>query len=109
MHEDLYRRLKENALTAKGETPRELREQVWHRARRLAHADAPQVELEPELAQYVELITTRAQNAEDEDIVKLRAAGFGDDALFEITVTTAVSAGMARLDRALTALKGGAK
>ena len=48
-----------------------------------------------------------AYRTTDQDIVALRTAGYSEDAIFEITLSAALGAGLARLERGLAALKGG--
>ena len=58
------------------------------------------------LATYVDKVATRAYTVTDEDIAALRQAGYSEDAIFEITISTALGAAMARLECGLAALKG---
>ena len=44
----------------------------------------------------------------DADIEALRDTGYSEDAIFELTISAALGAGIARLDRAMAAMKGGA-
>src|SRR5215831_16642427 len=55
---------------------------------------------------YVEKIASCAYKTTDADIQALRQAGYSEDAIFEITVSAALGAGLARLERGLAALKG---
>jgi alkylhydroperoxidase family enzyme len=59
-----------------------------------------------ELMSYVKKVALHAYKTTDEDIESLRKAGFSEDAIFEITVSAALGAGLARLERGLEALKG---
>ena len=59
----------------------------------------------PELISYVKKVALYAYKTTDEDIQSLRRAGYSEDAIFEITVSAALGAGMARLERGLAALK----
>src|SRR2546421_227979 len=47
-----------------------------------------------------------AYTATDEDLAALQRAGHSDDALFEVTVSAALGAALARLERGLAALRG---
>ena len=59
----------------------------------------------PELLSYIKKIALHAYKTTDEDIDALRNAGYSEDAIFEITLSAALGAGMARLERGLAALK----
>jgi alkylhydroperoxidase family enzyme len=61
-----------------------------------AHDDA--------VAAYVGLVRTHADRVTDADIDRLRAAGLGDDAIFELTVAAALGAGMDQLRAGLSLL-----
>ena len=56
---------------------------------------------------YVDAVVRRAYTITDADVDALTAAGHTDDEVFETTVAAAVGAGVARLERALSLLKGG--
>jgi alkylhydroperoxidase family enzyme len=58
------------------------------------------------LAPYIDKVAGRAYIVTDEDVVALRQAGYSEDAIFEITISAALGAAMARLERGLAALKG---
>lgn len=53
------------------------------------------------LDDYVDKVTHRAYRVMDEDVTALRQAGYSDDAIFEITLGTALGASMGRLARGL--------
>ncbi len=75
-----------------------------------AHAGAlpkNDVHLPPEINSYVDKIALHAYRVTDADIEALRAAGYSEDVIFEMTVSAALGAGMARLKSGLTALRGG--
>ena len=55
---------------------------------------------------YVEKVAHRAVDVTDADVDALRAAGYSEDAIFELTVATAMGAGMRRLRAGMAALKG---
>jgi len=64
-------------------------------------------EVPAELAAYIKKVALHAYKTTDEDIEALRQAGYSEDAIFEITLSAALGAGIARLERGLAALKGG--
>jgi alkylhydroperoxidase family enzyme len=61
----------------------------------------------PDVIAYVDTIARGAFRVTDEDVDRLRRAGFSDDEIFDVTVNAAVSAGLSRLDRALRLLHRG--
>lgn len=54
---------------------------------------------------YVEKVRREAYKVTDADIAALRDAGYSEDQIFELTVSTALGAGMHRLDAAMEALR----
>ena len=57
------------------------------------------------LRSYVTKIEKHAYKIVDRDIENLRAAGYDDDQIFEITICTAVGAGFERLQRGWAAIE----
>jgi alkylhydroperoxidase family enzyme len=64
-------------------------------------------ELPEVLSRYVEKVTTAAYTVTDEDVQSLLQAGYSDDAIFELTVSAALGAGLMRLKRGLASLEEG--
>lgn len=62
---------------------------------------AEPVDLPADLAPLLDKIWRNAYKVVDRDIETLRAAGYADDALFEVIVSAAAGAGLARLRRGL--------
>ncbi len=62
--------------------------------------------LPQELITYVTKVARHAYKVTDEDTATLKALGYSEDALFEITLSAALGAGMVRLHSGLAALKG---
>lgn len=60
-----------------------------------------------DLGAYIEKVTRWAYKITDEDIESLKAAGYTEDELFEITLSAAMGASLARMERGLLALNGG--
>ena len=56
---------------------------------------------------YVDKVARHAYKVTDDDIAALRQAGYSLDAIFEVTLSAALGAGMSRLERGLALLKGG--
>jgi alkylhydroperoxidase family enzyme len=59
---------------------------------------------EPPLGPYLEQVARHAYRIGDDDVARLRDAGYSDDAIFELTLAAALGAAQARLDAGLRAL-----
>lgn len=106
MHEENRQGLRESALGAPGDTDRELREDVWRFVAERSGGEAGATVLPgTALPDFVDTVARRAHESTEAQVEALRAEGYADEAILEITVVTAVSAGLTRLDRALEALK----
>lgn len=101
------RRLVDALLDGPGDAAPALRRAVEGRAAEAGGRAAPSGELPAALVAYVDKVARNAYKVTDEDIAALRQAGYSQDAIFEITLSAALGAGMARLERGLAALKGG--
>jgi alkylhydroperoxidase family enzyme len=66
-------------------------------------------EIPERLRAYVDAIALHAYRITDEDVAALRRAGWSEDVIFEISVSAAVGAGLARLERGLAILRGGVR
>jgi alkylhydroperoxidase family enzyme len=55
---------------------------------------------------YVKKVVQHAYQVTDTDITVLRQAGYSDDQIFEVTVSSALGAGLARLEVGLNAVRG---
>jgi hypothetical protein len=96
------------ALQSPGETDSELRSAVETRAAQLG-GRVPLSQEKPlptEVERYTKKVALHAYQVGDRDIEALQEAGYNDDAIFEITVSAALGAGLARLERGLRALRG---
>ena len=87
-------------VTAPGLTDRALREAILRGAAAACGLGEP-VELPETLKPLLDKIWRNAYKVADRDIEALRAAGYAEDALFEIVVGAAAGAGLARLRRGL--------
>jgi len=58
-----------------------------------------------ELAPYLDKVTRHAYKVTDDDVARLRAAGYDEDAIFEATLAAALGAARTRLERGLAALE----
>jgi hypothetical protein len=83
-----------------------LRRAVLERAAWLAGRDAPPPsgEVPEPLSPVVEKIVRHAYRVTDEDIAAARAAGHGEDELFDVIVAAALGAGLVRRERGLAAI-----
>lgn len=57
------------------------------------------------LASYIRKVADNAGAVTDEDVRALMAAGYSEDQIFEATVSSALGAGMTRLEAGLAALR----
>jgi alkylhydroperoxidase family enzyme len=71
---------------------------------RLREAARPERPAPPEFATYLEKVRLHAYKVTDRDVQALKDTGFTEDEIFEQTVSTAVAAGLERLDAGLGAL-----
>ncbi len=106
-HDANKHKLVEAVLTSPGATDPALRRIVETYTSELGrcpngHAD----KLPAELTTYVTKVALHAYKTTDEDTEALRQAGYSEDAIFEITLSAALGAGIARLERGLAVLKG---
>jgi len=69
------------------------------RAASQPHRPAP-----PAFESYLEKVRLHAYRVTDADVQALKDAGYSEDEIFELTVSTAVAAGLARLEAGLGAL-----
>lgn len=101
------RRLTEAVLVGSGETKATLRQEVEARAAVLGGGlRKSRGEMPPDLRSYVEKVARRAHEVGDQEIEELKQAGWSEDAIYEITVSAALGAGLGRLERGLAALEG---
>jgi alkylhydroperoxidase family enzyme len=109
-HMPLVRSLQDSVLTAPGETPAALRRAVEARSAELGgrpvREGSASAEVPEALRTYVDKVARHAYKVTDRDLDDLRRAGYSADAIFEITVSAALGAGVSRLERGLAALRG---
>ena len=103
----LSQHLTDAILTSPGETDPTLRRAIEEQSAQWSSSSPQQVEqVPPELVTYVKKVALYAYKTTDEDVEALRKAGYEEDAIFEITLSAALGAGMTRLACGLAALKG---
>ena len=71
----------------------------------LRDAAQPDRPAPPDFDAYLAKVRTRAYTVTDADVEALKAAGHPEDEIFEQTVSTAVAAGLVRLEAGLKALE----
>ncbi len=106
-HAAHVQRMVDAVLSSPGDTDPTLRRAIEAWSAQLGgRSCAEVVEIPTELTAYVNKVALHAYKTLDEDIEALRNAGYSEDAIFEITLSVAIGAGQARLERGLVALKG---
>ena len=107
-HAEHMQGLSDTVLTTPGETDPRLRRAIEAYAAKLGgQAGAGgQDEVPEEPAAYVTKVALHAYKITDENVLALCQAGYSEDAIFEITLSAALGAGKARMERGLAALKG---
>jgi alkylhydroperoxidase family enzyme len=104
-HATYTQRLIKAVLTNSGDTDPSVRQAVEALSARTSGDSISQSDtIPPELIGYIKKIALHAYKTTDEDIEALRKAGYSEDAIFEITLSAALGAGMARLEQGLAAL-----
>jgi len=95
-------RLATRTLDGPGEVPAALRREVAE------YAIAPKPgneQIPPVLMQYLTKVAMHSYRVTDADIAQLKAAGYSEDELYELTVSAALGAGLARLNHGLALLE----
>jgi hypothetical protein len=106
-YSDLVRVLRDSVLGAAGDTDAAVRRSVAAYAATHGAAGGSGAEAVPDaLRTYVDKVGRFAYRVTNEDVEALKHAGYSEDAIFEVTVSAAVGAGLHRLERGLTALRG---
>jgi hypothetical protein len=98
-HRPAVEALTRSVLEGEAETPRSLRAAV---AGRGGEIPAP-------LAAYIAQVRDRAYQITTADIAALKQSGQSEEAIFELTVSTALGAGLYRLERAMAAVRAAAE
>jgi alkylhydroperoxidase family enzyme len=99
-------RVEASVLGPAGRSDAGLRRAVLERAAHLAGRDAPPPgrDVPETLAPLVEKVVRHAYRVTDADVAGARAAGHGEDELFDAIVAAALGAGLARRERGLAAI-----
>ncbi len=83
-----------------------LRQAVEARAASFGGRPGPRADVPAELVPLVDQIAQHAYEVTDADVEALKQAGYSEQAIFEITASAALGAGLSRLERGLAALRG---
>jgi alkylhydroperoxidase family enzyme len=98
-HTEAVERVAEAILETPGDAELELRRAVE------AYAAGREAELPEHLRPYVDKVARNAYKVTDADVDALRANGYSDDAIFELTLAAALGAARSRLDAGLRAMR----
>ncbi|MBA2394037.1 MAG: hypothetical protein H0V70_15010 [Ktedonobacteraceae bacterium] len=103
---ELFQNVVDSILSTPGETSTTLRTALAQQPAQLYGLPIQQeTTLPPELQTYVTKVATNAYKVTDQDTAQLCAHGYGEDAIFEITLSVAAGAGMMCLKQGLAALE----
>jgi len=107
-YHDHVERVFRAVLGTRGATDESLRRTVESRAAALGGRSTPASDatLPPALETYINKVGRHAYKITNADIDALKAAGFSEDAIFELTVSAAFGAAAGRLERGLAVLGG---
>lgn len=100
------RAVNDSVLEGPGETDPALRAAAAARAADLGMGREPATEVPDDLAPYLDKVAKWAYKVVDEDIEDLKAAGYSEDEIFELTVAVSVGSALARLEGGMRALRG---
>lgn len=103
---DEVQALKTSVVDGPGKTDPALRAAAAARASELGKGLEPTAEVPEDLASYLDKVAQWAYKVVDEDIERLKAAGYSEDEIFELTVSVALGSGLARLECGMSALEG---
>jgi len=93
-------------LTSPAVSTPKLRQGIEAYAARLWGGSREVPDIPGDLVDYVRKVALYAYKTTDEDIQRLKEAGYSEDVIFEITLCASMGASLARLERGLTVLKG---
>lgn len=104
-HRKILYNIVSGTFTAPGDTSEDVRRAIFGRAASLSGWPRDAGDPPEALTPLVEKIAKHAYKVTDRDITELCAAGWSEDALFEVIIAAAVGAGTARLEVGLAALE----
>lgn len=88
-----------------GHSATTLRQTVMAYAAALSRSQEPEVTPPATWQPYITTVTKHAYRVIDSDVEQLKARGHSEDEIFELTISAALGAGLARLERGLTAIE----
>ncbi len=100
------KRLRDGLFASDGKSDRALRESVAARAPSLSGGPESTAELPEALQAWTDKIAQHAYKTLDREVDALKAAGYDEDQIFELTIAAAFGAANARFERAIGAVKG---
>jgi alkylhydroperoxidase family enzyme len=102
-----FQQVEEAILTTQGDTSSQLRSAITQYVTQVCNATAPEHTGIPlEMEAYVKKVALHAYKVTDEDIAHLQTHGVSEDAIFEITLSVALGAGMNCFEQGMAALQG---
>jgi alkylhydroperoxidase family enzyme len=104
-HAEAMERVSRAILETPGDLDPAVRRAAEAHAADLVASGGGRTGLPEELVTYVEKVAQHAYKVVDADIDGLRDAGYSEDAIFELTLATALGAARARLERGLAATR----
>jgi hypothetical protein len=102
-HSNALERMRASVLEGPGETDPSLRQAVAARASELWLSGRSAVAIPDPLAGYVDRVALSSYKVVDEDVEDLRAAGYSEDEIFELTIAAAVGCGLSAVATGLAA------
>ena len=93
-------------LTHSAVTSPEIRQSIFTRTIQLTEGVQPAEVIPDELISFVDKIIFEAYRITDEDVHLLKNSGYTEDQIFEITLCAALGAGVTRIEKGLSALRG---
>ncbi len=93
-------------LTHRGVCTSAFRQSVEAYAAELSGGARDGQEVPSDIVEYVRKVALCAYKTTDEDMARLKASGYSEDAIFEITLCAAMGAGLARMERGLGLVRG---
>lgn len=102
----LVDKLRDTTLNSAGATSSDTRSKILQWASQLDNNSDAASDLPEIVKNYVRKVSLYAYKTTDEDVQRLRDAGYSEDAIFEITVAASLGAGIKRLNTGLDLLKG---
>ncbi len=89
------------------DSDQQLRQDVEAFGAACAGSQRTAVNLPEVLRPYLTKVSKYAYKVTDKDVTQLKAAGYSEDAIFELTVCAAVGSGLARLEKTIALISEG--